>query len=454
MTKQMHLKNLGFSPDSIWGDKNETVVYAQVFGVRLGSVPIFRFYRNPRQSPKSLANRIINFYHDINVHDDALSFPNRAAMRSAIWSSIATVWSRCATDPNAFTPGTVIDLSSDDKEGFICDLVPPADSALTIDITKVDLLKSLGRRGCTKGAHVRIPAGTSINCFFKGIDFATYLQFHDDDNEIIRSMVETWRRSSKLVADMPPHPNIQPLPEMIVSIRDSNGNEVLMGHLSTLYKQGDLALVIEKANSGKTQILLKDKAGWCYEMSRVVAHTHRFLHTFHMDINPGNFLVRPWGELLLIDWEQSGAPATTLAPEADGTWDVNEEATDEGTRLVYSKYTGPPRCNMPKGSEPATFHSWNVFPEWQATFPRATELAEVFSLGRTMWMLLTQTVGGFDEVKHPNDVRVTWDVKHNIPPHWIEMVERCMEKDPNERPHMEDLVKFWKLEESLLDRKP
>jgi hypothetical protein len=95
-----------------------------------------------------------------------------------------------------------------------------------------------------------------------------------------------------------------------------------------------------------------------------------------------------------------------------------------------------------------------VFPEWQANFPRATELAEVFSLGRTMWMFLTQTVSGFDEAKHPNDVRVTWDGENNIPSRWIDMVERCMEKDPNERPDLEDLVKFWTDEKSLLDGKP
>ncbi|KAM0426465.1 hypothetical protein ACHAPT_008156 [Fusarium lateritium] len=78
---------------------------------------------------------------------------------------------------------------------------------------------------------------------------------------------------------------------------------------------------------------------------------------------------------------------------------------------------------------------------------KATELAEVFALGRIMWMLLTQTVGGFDEIEHPNNVQVTWDNEHNIPSHWIEMVERCMDKNPNERPCLEDLVKFWRDEE-------
>ncbi|KAI8711886.1 Protein kinase domain-containing protein [Fusarium sp. LHS14.1] len=290
--------------------------------------------------------------------------------------------------------------------------------------------------------------------FFKGINFATYLKLHDDGNEAIRATVETWRRSSKLVAGMPPHPCFQRSPKMLVSIRDLNGNSVLMGHLSTFYRRGDLALVVQKANSGKRQPSLREKAEWCYDMSQVAAHTHRILHTFHMDINPGNLLLGAGNRLALIDWEQRSPTLATLAPEADGTCDVHEETTDEGTRLVYTKYTGPPRRNMPKGSQSGIFPEWNVFPDWQANCPRATELAEVFALGRTMWMLLTQTVSGFEEVKHPNDVRVTWHGENIIPSHWIDMVERCMERDPNKRPDVEDLVKFWRHEESLLDKKP
>jgi len=58
------------------------------------------------------------------------------------------------------------------------------------------------------------------------------------------------------------------------------------------------------------------------------------MHTFHMDIKPGNLIVNDEENLLFIDWEQSGAPATTLAPEADGAWDVNEQDTNGGRRAT------------------------------------------------------------------------------------------------------------------------
>ncbi|RSL77403.1 hypothetical protein CEP51_009116 [Fusarium floridanum] len=422
MMNMTDLEIVGLTQDSIWGNESDTLVYAQVLHIRYGRAIIFRFDRNPRHSPKSLANRVVSYYHGINIHNDTLGFRDEAAMRTAIWSSIATIWPWCATDPNVFTPGTVIDLSSDDGDDIIwcvyrsplfdqylgllrdiqkCDLIPPTSRAITMDITKIRLIEIMGGRGCTKLVGV-YGMGSPGYFFFKGVDFATYLQHHNDDNEFIRSVVETWRRSSKLIADMPPHPHIQQPPKILVSISDSK------------------------------------------------AHTHRVLNTFHMDIKLENFLVDSGENLVLIDWEQSGTSPTTLAPEADGTWDVSEEPTAKGTRLVYTKYTGSPRRNMPKGNGPATFHVWNVFPEWQATLPKATELAEVFALGRTMWMVLTQTIDGFDEVKHPDHVRVTWDDANDIPNDWIEMVERCMAKDPNERPGVEDLVKFWNVEKTLI----
>ncbi|RSM03612.1 hypothetical protein CDV31_010409 [Fusarium ambrosium] len=466
MLDTIRLGNVGLTQDSIWGNESDTLVYAQVLETKYGSAIIFRFYRNPRHSPKSLANRVVSYYYGINVHDDTLTFRDGAAMRTAIWSSIATIWQRCATDPNVFTPGTVIDLSSDKSDDIIwcvyrsplfdqylgllghiqkSDLIPPTSRAITMDITKIRLIEPMGGRGCTKRARVYGVGGPGY-FFFKGIDFATYLQHHNDDNEFIRSVVETWRQSSKLIANMPPHPHIQQPPEILVSIGDSKGDKVLMGHLSTLFDRGDLASIIK----ARGRIPLQETVKWCHQMSLVVAHTHRELNTFHMDIKPESFLVDSGKNLVLIDWEQSDMSPFTLAPEADGTWDVNEEPTAKGTRLAYTKYTGPPRRNMPKGNGPATFNAWNVFPEWQASFPRATELAEVFALGRTMWMVLTQTIDGFDKVKHPNDVRVTWDDVNDIPKGWIEMVERCMAKDPNERPGVEDLVKFWNVEETLM----
>jgi hypothetical protein len=53
-----------------------------------------------------------------------------------------------------------------------------------------------------------------------------------------------------------------------------------------------------------------------------------------------------------------------------------------------------------------------------------------------------------------NDVRITSANENNLPFHWIRMVEKCMEKDPNERPLVVDLVELWETEKSFLDSGP
>jgi hypothetical protein len=66
-----------------------------------------------------------------------------------------------------------------------------------------------------------------------------------------------------------------------------------------------------------------------------------------MDIKPDNFVADSSDNLILCDWEQHDTPATTLAPEADGTWDVTEAlptlqdgALDFGTQNIMARRVG------------------------------------------------------------------------------------------------------------------
>jgi serine/threonine protein kinase len=137
-------------------------------------------------------------------------------------------------------------------------------------------------------------------------------------------------------------------------------------------------------------------------MAAAVAHTHLVAHTYHMDIKPGNFLLDDDWNLLLIDWEQNDAPVTTVAPEIDGSWDV--KLSSDGS-LVYSKYTGPERRIMPESTPGGNgWNLWNVYPIWIKQCPKAAELAEVFSLGRCMWMLLRQPDTDFEDIEDTLDI--------------------------------------------------
>ena len=169
-----------------------------------------------------------------------------------------------------------------------------------------------------------------------------------------------------------------------------------------------------------------------------------------MDIKPGNFLINDEDSLVLIDWEQSDGPATTVAPEADGQWEVYEEqhSTDMSipsgggtTVLKYTKYQGPERENT-SFLGPHPWITFNVFPLWNAICPKALEKAEVFSLGRSMWMVLRQPSMEWEGIEHPNDLVSDWDETDDT----IPVADRCVSLDPNSRPDMaelDSLIALW-----------
>ncbi len=82
------------------------------------------------------------------------------------------------------------------------------------------------------------------------------------------------------------------------------------------------------------------------------------------------------------------------------------------------------------------------FPNLEGPLSKALEAAEVFSLGRTMWMLLQQVQQS--EVEDLHEVLVYWDEEaSDIPEDWKAFVGRCLDPDPNRRFILSELVRFW-----------
>lgn len=171
-----------------------------------------------------------------------------------------------------------------------------------------------------------------------------------------------------------------------------------------------------------------------------------------------NFILNDNHDLIHIDWEQTDAPVTTVAPELDGTWDAEEirqgPSDDPASITVkYTKYKGPERRNMPENTPGDNgWNVWNSLLEWQRSCPRVSELAEVFSLGRTMWMLLRQYKSDdFDDVESTEDIKEDCDACDDIPTTWKEMVHRCLERDLRGRPLLRECQAFW-ANESVRER--
>jgi hypothetical protein len=469
-----------FEPEWIWGDNASRVVYAQGYGS--GHTVIFSFTLDPDQ-PTSLASRICYFFHDL----DEETFADASAMRNALWDAIRSVWSQILMSPAISQLDTVfeIDNLASNIESvvwkahshplfqhfvkfladsprmlthFHVDFILTYAAASTqavpgttnIDFSSLVRYEQLGGHGCA--TRVRLLNDNTGRFFvFKGIDFRTFLRYADyGRNEALQHQSQGWHRSNEILANMPPHPNILPPPTHLVSLRYPVGSvPVICGNLQPLYEGGDLRSRINAANKQHTRLPLALKARWCVDMAAAIAHVHRVARTYHMDIKPGNFIINKHGNLVLCDWDQTDSPATTLAPEADGTWDVSTEGGDiPRPQFKYDKYQGNQRRNVAENAlGDAPWHTWNVFPVWSVAHPLAVELIEVFSLGRTIWMLLRQSME-FKDVSHPNDILVDWEGAGDIPDSWRKFVDLCMSQNPNDRPDILQVKQFWEEEQN------
>ena len=457
------LTALGVSGEWIWGNDLETIVFAQAFGY--GKTLIFRFTLDSKQRSQSLTTRIVNCYHDLPVDSTSATFPDRPSMRTAIWSTIAAVWAECSGQPAVKDPDVIIDVydtgttdipsrmtwsicHDDIFNDFVDLLLPPSQLLVkqpldTVDFTSLTRLEQLGGRGCTTLVHtVSDPKAQFI---FKGIDYRTFLHLYESGH--IQEEVKMYYRSIELISNMPPHPNIMaPAHSLVTICKPGDDRPLVCGTLHAFLPNGNLATHIEENNNSGERIPLSRKALWCYQMAAAIAHTHFVAHTYHMDVKPGSFLLDANLHLVLIDWEQSDAPITTAAPEIDGTWDV-EEIPAEGlaTTLRYTKSTGPERRNMPETTPGNSgWNVWNVFPVWNEQCPKALELAEVFSLGRCMWMLLRQPdMNAFEDITSTEEVVEDWGSSEDIPADWKHVVQDCLKHSPNERIGLRELLTFW-----------
>ncbi|KAL8724400.1 MAG: hypothetical protein Q9166_007971 [cf. Caloplaca sp. 2 TL-2023] len=385
-------------------------------------------------------------------------------MREALYSSIREVWVQCSRHPSVTAPDITVQIYQDAQrhiqwrishESLYNQYVASLSSVgnllrcgevklqpySTVDYSTLIPIRQLGGRGRT--AVVR---SSDTLYVFKGVEFGSFLEVSPTEFELLRDVCY---HEIRTISSLPPHPNIIPPPNTFVTVRkiDDDRQAFVCGTLYPFMSHGTLDDQIENAKATGGRLPSIHKATWCFQMASAIAHAHFTAHTFHMDIKPANLVLDADRNLMVVDWEQSGAALYTLAPEADGSWDVKEvtyASSSPGTaelaapRLVYERYHGPYRENLAWGRP-----KWNVFPSWRDTCPRALEAAEVYSLGRTMWMLLDEVTQS--EVEDCDEIVVSWsDSADDIPEDWKNVVDRCLHPDPNERVRLGELVDFWK----------
>ncbi|KAL9594509.1 MAG: hypothetical protein Q9219_006991 [cf. Caloplaca sp. 3 TL-2023] len=450
--------------DLIWGDENESEVFAQAQSHDLSLS--FRFSRNLKL-PHSFTNRIITCFHELPTRNTSEMFPDLVTMREAVWSSIRQVWYDCSKHPSVPAADILVEIYEDEhrqtqwrishESSFnqyfdsllsIKQLLPEEWPTLpgyqAVNYTSLIPIRHLSGRGGTM--LVRASKSDTLHVF-KGIEFGAYLESVTN----FKCRADICYHEIRTTRSLPPHPNIMIPSNIFVTVDKMNDAEksAVCGILYPFMENGSLNDRIKNAQSTSIRISPMNKAKWCFQMASAIAHTHFEACSYHMDIKADNFLLNQYQDLILIDWEQAGAPRYILAPEADGSWDVKEvtarpsspETKDlRRSELVYEKYQGPDRVNLPWGSP-----KWNVFPIWRESCPRALHAAETFSLGILMWMLLEQVTD--EEAEEMSQVVVSWNKSAvDIPKAWRDVVCRCVNPDPNKRIELLELVDFWRRE--------
>ena len=424
-----------------------------------GSFVTARFSTDTAQ-PTSLHSRIVNRYFNKEVQQPSETFPDFPEMRAAIEAAVLYVVPSCMADLSVKDPDVLVEIVENSHGAIaysLCheanlyrsylSLLKPLEDILTpsqiedssfefVDVQSLVIVRPL-MDGHNTAVVVRDPFSTDPESgkkyFFKAQHFSDFLTTGE---EMCGGMIRAQYNEIATLHAMPPHPNILPPNDIFVTTpsaeySDSSQHTLICGMLQPLYENGDLEEYL-KDNVPS----LEQKAQWCFQLVSAIHHVHFAGNRYHIDLKPSNMVLDSNLNLIVIDWENEGANKSIRPPEADGSFDVHAEELPSGEiRLKYEKYIGPRRQNS------ASTLVWNVFPIWNRECRLAVELAQVYSLGRAMWMILTRTPS--EELKD-RDIWWVSEAIEAIPDSWKKVIENCICKDPNDRVRLEVLLQFWK----------
>jgi len=434
-----------------------------------------------RRSDKGISSQLLDYFDKLSIGPkEGRAFPATETLRRGISSIVSNLWEDLGVDESAASSDSVLNLYEEfgvvrgnlefDKEGFRCFIShlqklselgqhqakEPQETNQTNEVAQFSVIfespLASRRSPCLISQLPHLPQQQFV---FKGITFADYLAF---DADVFRCRKDAIYREIQLLCNvMPHHPNVMPRPTWFVILPDPENLESpkVLGVLYPYYKNSTMSSVIERSVEEGSRISLHRKAKWCFQLADALYHVHYRGHTWHQDMKPANILLDDEDNVVIIDWEQGiGGTNTFVSPvETDGSFDLEVISRDGGEgdslpMLHYIPYTGPVRINNVIGTP-----HWDVFRHWHSISRLAVEVAEIFSLGFTIFILLEEVSrGDKPDVEDYTEARREWtECSTDIPQRWKENVNACIKDDPNERPTLLEQREFWDRELKLFN---
>lgn len=216
------------------------------------------------------------------------------------------------------------------------------------------------------------------------------------DSSDSKNVVDGVYHEIEVLSSIPPHPNVVGRPQGYI-VQEHSGQLLWIGFLSKFYPGGCVEDLLDDDNL----IQLERRIRWAFQLSTALDHIHNVANSYHGDIKLSSVVLDEQDNAVLVDFAQAHPDDKASAPEL---YAASKASVSEDGRLSYHP-PDKPAARLAQRTRP--YDIWK-------DVPRALEAAEVYSFG----IALCRLFEGQDEARST--------------------VQRCIAKDPNDRPRFED----------------
>ena len=223
--------------------------------------------------------------------------------------------------------------------------------------------------------------------------------------EAKQKAVSLFQREAQVLSRLrtPGIPKVEP--DEYFTLTDKSGETV---HCLVMEKIDGLNLKQWLEKRGNEPISQEQAIAWLKQLAEILAQVHQ-QELVHRDLKPANIMLRPNGQLVLIDF---GA-----VREISETYLINNKENATGTVIISAGYTPPEQAEG-----------------------KAVPQSDFFALGRTfVYMLTGKSPTDFD--KDPRTGKLKWrDNAPHISKELADLIDYLMAPFPGRRPQTPDII--------------